>query len=590
MRRSFPFLASMILLWIMAAPLSEAAVRANGSVAGTVMTSEGRGLLGAVVALFRQDGNSSVVSFTKSDQHGAYSLNDIAPGSYALQVSRLGYQVLNSPRVNIGAGKITTINFVLQEFFDFISASNDPRNWNLKTVVRSTSDRRLIFRGLPGAAASESGTNVFHRSATLNVASSALLSGENYSVYPDQGDAGIASNFAFSEPVSQHGRMIFSGRLTSGYDSLWRVRDTFHYRPDPDRDYKFSVGYGRLSLNSLSTATLARPAEFFNQDPALRDSGVETLAMGFEGRDQFLNTFALQYGLDLSRINYGATRSILSPYFELAITPYRNWLIRTLMTSRRISNENLVELPDGNVVNLLEPTSISKINNEIYISQIRHSELSLARKFDDDTSVEVSAYTDRTNGPGTPFLMTVYGRNGRKSCASQLRSDQDEQKGFRVAFTRMLIDTVRGSVTYDYGTASGLAGTDAQLSSDVLANHLLDFIQRSYYHSLTSQLEAKIPVTRTHLQATMRWYPGNPISPIDLFGDRTDTFSKGMSFSLRQVLPLPEFMGCPGRWEALIDVRNPFDQGMNRIPTSDGEILLTRNPRTLRFGINLNFF
>ncbi len=590
MRRIIALLPSVIILWNITSSTSEAAVNASGTVSGTVMTSEGRGLLGAVVALFSQEGNHAIISFTKSDQHGVYRLNDIAPGSYALQVSRLGYQVLNSPRVTINAGKITTINFVLQEFFDFISAGNDPRNWELKTVIRSTSDRRLIFRGLPGSAPSETEGNVFHRGATLNVASGALLSGGNYSAYPDQGDAGITSNFAFAEPVSQHGRMIFSGQLQAGYDSLWRVRETFNYRPDPDRDWKFSVGYGRLSLDSLSNATLARPADFFNQDPALRDSGIETLAVGFEGREQFLNTFALQYGLDLSRINYGVTRNIMSPFFELAITPYKNWLIRTAMTSRRITNDNLVELPDGDVVNLLEPTSISKINNEIGISQIRHSELSLARKFNDVTTLEVSVYNDRTNGPGTPFLMTVDGSNGRNTCAAQLRSDQDAQQGVRVEFARVLIDSVRGSVSYDYGTASGLADTNAQMSSEILANHLLDFVQRSYYHSVTSRLEAKIPQTRTHLQATMRWYPGNPISPIDLFADRTDTLSKGMSFSLRQVIPLPEFMGCPGRWEALIDVRNPFDQGINRIPTSDGEILLTRNPRTLRFGINLNLF
>jgi hypothetical protein len=92
------------------------------------------------------------------------------------------------------------------------------------------------------------------------------------------------------------------------------------------------------------------------------------------------------------------------------------------------------------------------------------------------------------------------------------------------------------------------------------------------------------------LQATVRWYPGSPISPIDPFADRLDAFTKGMSFSFRQSIPMPEFMGYTGHWQALVDIRNPFDQGKNFIPTSDGSLTLTRNPRTLRFGLNLNFF
>jgi hypothetical protein len=590
MRRCAVTLTLIILACAVAVP-SAAAAEGNGSLAGTVMTTDGRGLVGAVIALFRQDDSGAIVSLTRSDQRGIYGLDGIAPGSYSLRVSRYGYQVLNSPRVTIGPGKTTTVNFVLQQLLDFISASHDPRNWDLKTVMRSTSDRRLIFRDLPGIAAGEERAAVFHRSGTLSIVSGELLSESNYARYPNRGDTGLTSNFAFVEPVSQRGRMIFSGQLTSGSDSLWRVRNTFDYRPDPNRDWKFSVGYGRLNPGSLTMGTLARPALFFERDPSSRDSGVETLAVGFQARNQFSDSLALEYGVDLCRINYGPTKSVLSPYLQLAVAPYHGWLLRTMMTSRRIDANSIVDLPDGETLNLLEPAYISEINNQIRISQVRHSELSVARKLAEDTTLEVTVYRDRADGPGTPFLMTTSTKGEKKSTAAvQLREDQDAQQGLRVGFTRVLMDSVRGSVTYDYGTAAGLSSLNQLMPSDVMATRLLDFIQRSYYHSISSQLEAKIPQTRTHVQATLRWYPGDPLSPIDQFADRMDAVAKGMSFSLRQVIPVPEFMGCPGRWEARIDVRNPFDQGMNRIPTSDGELILARSPRTVRFGLNLNFF
>jgi hypothetical protein len=582
-RTIFP---SLVLLALLITP-SIADARGNGSLSGIVMAPDGKGLFGAVIALFKQEAGSAVISLTKSDMRGNYSLTEIAPGSYSLRVTRNGYQVLNSPSVTIAGGKTTTINFVLQEFLDFISVRNDPRNWDLKTVMRSTSDRRLIFRDLPGDAGGREKGDSFHRGGTLNVASSTALGSDNYASYP--GEGAIISNFAFAEPVSQHSRMIFSGQLNSGYNSLWRVRNTFDYRPDANRRMKFSVGYGRLNLNRINAGTVSRPADFFNEDPLRRDSGVETLALGIEASNQFLNTMAVEYGLDMSRVNYGVTKTVWSPYIQILVTPMRGWLIRTQLTSRRMSENDTIELPDGQAINLLEPSLISNINNRISISQVKHAEVSVAKKVAEDTSVELTAYRDRVQGPGTPFLMTVNTRVGKKTYASQLRGDQDAQQGLRLAVARMLMETVRGTITYDYGTASGLSNSKTLLSSDLMMSQLLDYIHRSYYHSVTGQLEAKIPQTRTQIQATLRWYPGNPISPIDLFADRLDTFTKGMGFSLRQAIPVPEFMGYAGRWEALIDLRNPFDQGRSLIPTTDGELSLTRNPRTLRFGLNLNF-
>ena len=585
MRRSIAYFSLILIITLAAAP-SVSAANGNGTLSGTVMAIDGKGLFGAVIALFRQEVNSAVISLTKSNQSGSYNLSGIEPGSYSIRVTRNGYQVVHSPDVTIAAGKNTTINFVLQEFLDFISASNDPRNWNLKTVMQSTSDRRIIFRDLPGVSGSEKGM-AFQRAAALNVSSSTALNNDNYTLYP--GEGAIVSNFAYAEPITQRSRMIFSGQLNSGYNSLWRVRNTIDYRPDPNRQMKFSVGYGRSNMNRINAGTVARLADFFSQDPTRRDSGVETLAMSLEANHQFMNTLAVEYGVDLSRINYSATKTVWSPYFQVLFTPKKGWSVRTQMTSRRFSQNDSIELPDGQVISLLEPSLVANINGRISISQIRHSELSVGKKFAEDTTVELTVYRDRVDGPGTPFFITSHTRSGKKTQAAQLRSEQDAQQGMRIAIARMLVETVRGSITYDYGSAAGFSASKNLLNSDEMMSRLLDFINRSYYHSVTGQLEAKIPQTRTQIQATIRWYPGNPISPIDLFADRLDTFTKGMGFSLRQAIPLPVFMGNAGHWEALIDLRNPFDQGRNLIATSDGELALTRNPRTLRFGLNLNF-
>ncbi len=103
-------------------------------------------------------------------------------------------------------------------------------------------------------------------------------------------------------------------------------------------------------------------------------------------------------------------------------------------------------------------------------------------------------------------------------------------------------------------------------------------------------MSASFRKTHTDITAIFRWYPGAPITPMDLFADRADVMTKGVNFMVRQALPFPEFMSTVGRWEALVDIRNLFDQGNPLIPTGDGELVLTRNPRSLRFGLNLNLY
>jgi len=53
---------------------------------------------------------------------------------------------------------------------------------------------------------------------------------------------------------------------------------------------------------------------------------------------------------------------------------------------------------------------------------------------------------------------------------------------------------------------------------------------------------------------------------------------------------MPGFMEGTSRWEALIDVRNVFNTGHAVAQTSNGLVDLSRYPRSVRFGIDLNFY
>lgn len=589
MKSKTPGLVCLAAVAILAFSAASLEAKDGGRLSGRVKNTNGDGLLGAIITIFKPDGSGGSLFFARTDRRGYYNLANVAPGSYYMQVSRDGYQPLSSSNVKIDSGRSTSMDLILQEFLGLISDDSDPRNWDTKSLIRSASSRRLIFRDLPGIQGSET-DSPFYRSGAMNVTSKTDLSSENQSVLPGSGKNGVISNFAFIEPVSQHARMVFAGQLNSGIDSFWRVRNTYNYRPDDARDWRFSLGYGRGNIGRPSMADIGRPANFFAQDPTLRESAVQTVVLGFSGNSKFLDIMQIGYGFDYSRLYNGSSRSFVSPYLQVSVSPSPSWTLKSSWLSRRLTDENTLPLPGNEELNLSEPTYITRIGNGITMGQLRHSELAVSKSFTEDTSLEIAGYQDSNDGPGLPFLVTTRSGGLSDTQFMQLREDQSRQRGLRLALDQRIFDFLHGSIAYVYGSGTGLTTSDNSLTSDQLARNLLQYMHSSYYHSITSQIRAQIPHTKTSFLTVVRWYPGEPITPLDLFADRMDILTKGVNFSIRQGIPLPEFLGVSGRWEALIDVRNIFEQGRNRIRTSDGDIFLTRNPRMVRFGLNLNFY
>jgi hypothetical protein len=565
-----------------------AEAKTNGRIAGNIKSISGHPLRDAIIKVFHATQQGETPLIARSDSRGFFRSSRLNPGDYYLEVTHQGYQPITTSKFTIDPGHTISLDIILLEFIGYISEEDDPRNWNLKTVMRSTSDRRLIFRGLPGdVLGDEQQRSPFYRSGAMRIASYSPTNGESYLVRPQISQNGVSSNFAFTEPVSQHSRIILSGQLDFGNGSFWRLRNTYNYRPDNDRDYRMSVGYGRMNVNypgsnSISPQLLPRESDW-------HESGVQTFAFSLEGNSKVLDLLAIKYGFDYSRLHYGVVKSFFYPSVQILITPSDGWCVKTSFTSRRLSDTNSVMLSDGEILDLSEPTLITMVGDEVGMSQIRHTEISMERTLAPDTAVEVALYHDSAQGPGLPLMVTTVTPEESGSHIIELGEDHSSQKGLRVTLNHKILDFLSGSIAYGYGTAASLSNTADLAAGYSLDGNLLSHTQQRYQHAVTGRLNATIPATKTKLLATVRWYPGNPLTPIDWFSDRMDIGTKSTNFEIRQTIPLPEFMGTTGRWEVLIDLRNLLNQGREVIPTTDGEIVLDRNPRSLRFGLSLNF-
>jgi hypothetical protein len=561
--------------------------KSSGRIAGMIKNISGNPLRDAVIRIIGEAKKGESLSIARTDGRGFFKSVKLTPGTYYLQVSHQGYLPVTTTKFVLDPGRTTSLDIVLEEFIGFIAKDDDPRNWDLKTVLRSTSDQRLIFRDLDGGRDVDDGIDSFSRSGAMNIASNTALDGENYLARPQASQTGVTSNFAIAEPLSQHSRMILSGQLDFGRGAFWRIRDTYNYRPDRNHDYKLSVGYGQMNVNYPGSASIS--SQMLSEESGLRESSVRTLAFGFEGNTNFLDLLSVKYGFDYSHLHYGNSRSYFFPAVQILLQPAEGWSIQTSFASRRMSDTNCVQLPDGEILDLSEPTLITMVGNRVSMSQIQHAEISAQRKITQNTAVELAVYQDRIQGPGLPVMVTTITPDERKSQVVEMNEDRSGQRGVRVTVRRKIAENLRASVDYVYGNALTISGIVGFISGDQLDGRLAGYLNQSYQHSITGRVNATIPYVKTGVIATIRWYPGNPLTPVDWFSDRMDIGTKSTNFELRQAIPLPEFMATTGRWEILVDLRNILDQGREVLPTRDGEIVLNRNPRSLRFGLNLSF-
>jgi hypothetical protein len=575
------------LLFVLLSPIA-AYAKSNSRVAGLIKSISGNPLRNAVIRIIGEAQDGESFSVARTDSRGFFKSAKLDPGTYYLQISHQGYRPATTTKFVLDPGRTTSFDIVLQEFIGFIANDNDPRNWDTKTVLRSTSDRRLIFRDLSGSMDGEDGIASFSRSGAMNIASNTALDGDNNLAQPQASQAGVSSNFAIAEPLSQHSRMILSGQLDFGHGAFWRIRDTYNYRPDPDHDYKLSVGYGQMNVNYPGSASIS--SQILSGQTGLRESSVSTLAFGVEGNTNFLDLLSVKYGFDYSHLHYENSRSFFFPAVQILLQPAEGWNIRTSFASRRISDTDCVQLPDGEVLDLSEPTLITMVGNRVSMSQIQHSEISAQKEITQNTALEFAVYQDRTQGPGLPVMVTTITPTERKSQVVEMDENHSGQRGVRVTFRRKIADNLRASVDYVYGDALTISGVVGLISGDQIeGGGLAGYLNQRNQHSITGRVNATIPYLKTGVLATVRWYPGNPLTPVDWFSDRMDIGTKSTNFEFRQAIPLPDFMSTAGRWEVMVDLRNVLNQGREVLPMKDGEIVLNRNPRSLRFGLNLSF-
>src|SRR5580700_6635038 len=115
-------LAAM-LAFLCAVPVS--AQTPAGSIAGLVVDQvNGLSVAGATVTLYLGD---AVAASAKSDRHGAFAFETVAPGVYSVAISAPGYANARSRTFTVSAGEKTNVDVT-------VSHATESQQSSLKTI------------------------------------------------------------------------------------------------------------------------------------------------------------------------------------------------------------------------------------------------------------------------------------------------------------------------------------------------------------------------------------------------------------------------------------------------------------------------
>jgi hypothetical protein len=501
----------------------------------------------------------------KTDSRGQFLFKNLAAGEYSIQLDTTRLRASGPAKVKVGSGEQLFLTVVLQQVFGLQDEDPAQDNYEIRTILRNTADSRLIFRYDPGVQP-DVPEGQPHNNAIVEVYAGGM------SLSPGSLSSTTLTNFGRAESLGERTGYVLGVQMASGDDGLWKVRGLLQHKLGREHNLEASLGYSRLRLATSQPMDWRDPAEL---GPALLQvvGSAETLALGLLHDWTPADEWRVRYGLEIDQVRATTTRTYLNPILEAAWEPWQNGQIAARVTHRRLSRYDVLQLPGGESLEMTDAIRATKIGSGLRMSLDRRYEIVGAQTWR-SVRGEIALFRDQL-GPGNAY------RAYSDGVFDDLLVRESVQRGIRAGAS---LDSGDVSYAMDYvlGTAPGLDESGPALTLDRA-------IRTHRYHMVTGRVEGRIPRINTVLTGMVRVSSGRPISTLDAFNDSWDICNQSVNFFVRQIIPLPDLWGFASRLEALLDLRNILNQDIGSIQTSSGELVLVRNPRSVRGGISLNF-
>jgi len=204
----------------------------NGKITGTVKDSDGAVVSGADVRLLHN--SRAVVNDALTDTEGRFTLDNIAPGDYQLNITRNGF-ITNRSAVHVTAGNTNEVAVVLEvthiaeQVTITAEAGSVTETRKVDTQLNIIPERKIMERA-PEVVAQvvdeEAGVNLQRTSPSLSAIFVRGLTGRNVAVYVDgvryttsAQRGGVGTFFSLIEPSTLETVEVLRGPNSSQYGS-----------------------------------------------------------------------------------------------------------------------------------------------------------------------------------------------------------------------------------------------------------------------------------------------------------------------------------------------------------------------------------
>ncbi|SPE29451.1 exported hypothetical protein [Acidobacteriia bacterium SbA2] len=557
-----------------------------GRLAGIVSDDHGNPLMGATVMivgplLTATAGTGDRVERVITDAKGKFSVGNLIPGWYSLQIVSPTRIPARKSGVKVEAGQTSTLKFVLADAFAplrFQVPDKDatPLGDDWKWVLRTSAATRPILRYHHGAAAATDPTSP-------EPADQRLLgvvpgpSGQD----PMASDQGMGTVFAYLRHLSPDSDLMTVGSVAAD-GSLTSSEGTVYRKGLVSRDTEeVSVVLHQLGYLSGLAAPLG--------PGPLSDYEARGLAASYTQTCALNPHLTLTAGVDVDFLDAVRDLLIAQPRMKLAYHVSRSTDF-ALQLGKEPYDESDTLIERVNALNAFPVLTLRGYQPEF--EQLQHSEVSLNHRFKGSGRLEIAAYHDGIKNaavwsPAQGAALSGLAGNYLPNPAAGgvfLNMGDYRSTGYRVAYAQRLGNHVETLVAYFVGDSLNASGVINRSPEGNLQGALKPV--RS--PALAARMSARIPVTRTRVTTSYEWVQSGRVTMVDPQGQADMQLQPFLDFQVRQ--PLPALAFLPAHIEAVADFRNFLAQGYAPM-TQPGEsaLLLGSAYKCIRGGLSVEF-
>jgi len=547
----------------------------GGKVAGVVNDTSGVPQMGATVELIAESVASASAHFNfLTNTQGSFRGDRVNPGFYTVRVTLAGFLPTLEQHVRVQSHVTTIVRVQLESLFASLDqlrrqpslATVESDDW--KWVLRSATNTRPVLQW-----AEEGDTVVVNDSDTRDLRPRARLEftdGARRTGSASNLPAAPATAFAYDQALGNAGRLLMAAQMNyldaapgGGIATVWVPTGT--------------LGSGPRTTLVLREAKLGPEGQTFR--------GVRMEQAGSVGIG---NRAVLQYTGEYVMVGLARAASSIRPSLRLDTRLSDDW--HTALIFAEESGASVPsEFQDGELGGALSSAlddldSLPAVlwrNGRPVLEGGWHEELAVERKAGARGKLQVAAFHDDNRN------VAVYGHGGELPSSEYLQDyfsngfaydgGSSSSWGPRAALKESLSENIELTAVYAFAGALS--------PSDLEEGTLREMLRTSMHHSVGAEISAKVPHTRTKVEAGYKWVSGVTVSRLDPYGDslfQTDPF---LRLAVRQTLP--KF--APGHWEAIADCDNVLAQGYVSVTSQDGRSVLVPTFRTFRGGLSVQF-